>query len=220
MKPDILNKTSLILILLIFISSFSCKKDDNKVKIKGNVYDPQLNQAVSGAYVSISSSKITGGVYNPNYVEITSTTTDASGNYEMEITIEKVGGYKLFINKDKYFENEVLITTEAMEANDTYSGTYDIYPEAWINLHVQNVGFYYDEIKYHFAKGALQCSQCCNSEWVTGIGYSYDETTNCRVHGNSYIEINYLTKKGNDTYNNTDSVFCKVFETTNHEITF
>lgn len=220
MKSFITKKISLILFLLTIVVSFSCKKDDNKIKIKGNVYDPQLKETVSGAFVSISSSKVSGGVYNPNYVEITSTTTDGSGNFEMEIAIGKVGGYKLFINKDQYFENEVEITPEAMEANDTYTGSYNIYPEAWINLHVKNVGFYYDEIRYHFSKGALQCSQCCSSEWITGTGYSYDETTNCRVYGNSYVEINYITKKGNDTYNNTDSVYCEAFKTTNHEIQF
>ncbi len=207
----------LFFIIIIFIT---CNKDEKEIEVKGRVYDPQLVKYLSGATVRISSSKIVSGVYNSNYQEITSATTDKDGNFSFTIAVEKVSGYRLNVNKDDYFDYTVDIEPEILEENDTYSDSYNLYPECYINLHVKNVTPFdgNDKISYKFTSGTLNCFQCCNDGITTGNGKNYEETKICRVHGNQYVGINWIVTKNSNTFSSSDSIYCPAFQTVYYQI--
>ena len=96
----------LVFILITIITLSSCAKKERSIKVSGNIYDPALNQVVAGATVKLKAAKIESGVYNSNYTEVEKVTTDASGDFAMEVLVQKVSGYRFVVEKDDYFEIE------------------------------------------------------------------------------------------------------------------
>ncbi|MFC2101273.1 carboxypeptidase-like regulatory domain-containing protein [Bacteroidota bacterium] len=215
---------TLLFLLFIFILIYiSCnKKHDDTISIAGTVFDPKINSYVQDATVSILSSRIEDGNYNPNYQVITSTQTDAGGNFSFEFKEEKVIGYRIKISKNLYFDNTIDIQADDLSPGETYNPSYHIFPQGFIKLHVKNaIPFDNDDkIAYNFSDGYLNCMDCCGKDAINGDGMLYEKTTICKTYGNQNVTISWTVRKNANTFSNNATIFCLAFDTVSYDINY
>jgi len=210
---------TVVFVLLLFAS---CTKNDRSIKVSGNVFDPALNKAVAGATIKLKAAIIESGVYNSNYTEIASTTSDASGNFNMDIAIQKVSGYRFVIIKEDYFDLEEDVNTDDFEKNESYTANFETYPKSSIHLTVQNTSpqGMDDEIKYRYINIESGCKTCCNNNTVTGIGPTYTADNECDVRGEKWIYINWVVTKNGNQHLFSDSIYVEAFKKSNFNIDY
>ena len=153
----------------ILFSVFRCKKNKDTIHIRGSVYDPNLKVNVSGARVILQSSAVQAGIYNSSYQDIGTANSDASGRFSFDIAVVRVLGYKIIINKNNYFYSETDINATAWSGGNTYYPVYDIYPQAYVKMHIQNVKpydtqdiIYYSVTSINNQQVSNNCSGCCS----------------------------------------------------------
>lgn len=221
MKYKLFSKSLIALVLLSFLLSF-CKKDKNIITISGTVYDPNTKAYVQGAHVTVSASKITSGFYNSNYTDIASITTDASGVFSFEFEQDKTAGYRFYVYKDKYFDCTTDVNDADIVPGTTYSPTFNIYPEAYIKLHVKNnTPFSNDDfIGYSYSSGVVQCLGCCTNTTFKGYGTAYDTILKCKTYGNQDVKINWHVDKFNQDIAYSDTIYTTAFDTTFYQILY
>jgi len=208
---------SVILITGIMIS---CKKDKQKITINGSVYSPNLQSYVANAHVTISASMVTSGFYNSNYTDIASTTTDGSGAFTFEFDKMKSAGYRIYISKDNYFDNTIDVADADIVAGTPYTPSYNLYPVAFIKLHVKNTtpNDSTDFISYYYSTTGLpSCFECCSNTIFKGYGTAYDTIIKCKTYGNQYMKISgHFFQMWTAAI--SDSVYCVPFDTTSHNL--
>jgi len=208
----------LIIFLVICFANVGCKKKQNKISIRGYLFDPKQNISVAGALVTISSSKISSGVYNSNYQDIATTTTDASGNFSFDFTEEATAGYRFYIRKDKYFDYTVDVSADDITHEQAYTPTFNLYPEAYLKLGIKNIApaDSTDAITYYLTSGFLECYQCCTNTYFHGYGVSYDTVMKCKTYGSNMATVNYIV---NGTLH-IQNIFCTPYDTTFYQINY
>ncbi|MEI6123038.1 MAG: hypothetical protein WCQ95_05350 [Bacteroidota bacterium] len=213
----------LLIIAVAFIFT-ACNKDKrNAIHIEAKVFDPNTNIAVVGANVTISASKLnTGGIFSSGYEDIATTTTDASGTFIFDFQEERFAGYKITIAKEKYFGNIIELTTSDIVPGTTFSTVYNIYPECFIKLKVQNVINYdsTDHIAYSFTAGYVNCYECCDNTIYQGHGLNYSNTIACKTYGNQNVTATYNITRDGSTMMHTVSHYCNAFDTTTFTISY
>ncbi len=220
---SILQRFGLVFIAAVFIFT-ACNKDKkNAIHIEGKVYDPNTQEYIAGASVTIAASKLSsGGIFSSGYDNIATTTTDGSGTFIFDFKEEKVAGYEITIAKDHYFGQIIDLTTSDIIAGTTFSPVYDIYPESFIKMNVQN--FYpsdtNDHIAYSFSAGWVSCYECCDNTTYQGLGLYYTDTIVCRTYGNQNVTVTYNVTKGGGTVQHTLTHYCNAFDTTKFNILY
>jgi hypothetical protein len=144
-----------------------------------------------------------------------SAVTDQNGNYSIEFKEENVAGYRFIVLKNNYFDIQEDVTTATLQASESFSKSFILNPQSTIQIHVKNTqpNGLTDEIKWHFINADQSCKTCCNSNPNTGLGVTYDQTTECKVLGNRYLNFEWtITKNGGQTYHK-DSIFMHCFNT-------
>ena len=218
----------LIIISWILLSLFlftTCKKDNSfKVALSGNVFAPNQNQGVANATVVLSASVISSGTYNSNYNDVASTTTDGSGNYSFNTSVDgKPVGFRVTVLKQGYFYNSVDLSPTLFENDNSYTQNFNLYSEAYLKLQVNNTSpnDSTDRISYYYTtQTPLVCSQCCSENQVTGVGQYYHSNSTCKTYGDQYTKIIWtVIKFGNLNYH-SDSVYCSSFDTAQYIINY
>ena len=208
---------------LIFVCfSITCKKDNGKITINGRLYDPYIKKYLSDARVTISSSKITSGFYNSNYIDIATAITDGNGNFSFEFEREKSAGYRFYITKDKYFDNTIDVADADVVPGTPYAPQFNLFPEAFLKLHVKNNEPWNssDFIVYSYATKMPACMGCCTNTSYKGHGTIYDSLIECKTYGSNDVIINWHVTKMGTAVVYGDTVFCTPFDTTFYEILY
>lgn len=211
------SEIKLILLISLFaaaITVFSCKKeDDENIIVSGIVTNPQNGSPISGVNVYLDGKILNGGVYNDNYSGIASGTTDASGKFEIKTAFQVVSSYRIRTYKINYFDASNIISSESIQKGSAYTNNLSVLPVGWIRLNINNVvNWPNDEIHYKYTGTPQSCYDCCNNEYLIGIG-NYHATYKCKVVGNTYSKF-YWTVTRNGIINPfTDSVYCAAFDT-------
>lgn len=213
---------NIFIIILFLFTVASCAKKERSINVSGQLFDPALNTVIKGAEIKLKAAKVESGVYNSNYTEIASATTDASGNYSMEVLVEKVSGYRFIVSKDNYFEIEKDVNTDDFESEDNYKADFEIYPKASIHLTIKNTSpqGMDDEIKFRFSNIETSCKTCCNNNSNTGTGPTYSYESECDVRGEKWIYINWVVTKGGSQHLFSDSIFAEAFKKTDFNINY
>ncbi len=208
--------------IIISAIIYSCKKDKEKITINGVVTDPNMNVKVSNAHVTISASMVTSGFYNSNYTDIASTTTDGNGAFTFEFEKQKSAGYRIYISKDNYFDNTIDIPDGKIVSGTPYTPTYNIYPVAYVKLHVKNSTPFdtNDKIRYSYTSGYTSCFECCSNVIIKGYGQHYDTISKCKTYGSQNVIINWSVYKAGYDIAYGDTFFCTPFDTTFYEILY
>jgi hypothetical protein len=198
----------------------SCKKDDEDIIITGTVVDPQSGSPISGANVYLDGKVLNSGIYNEDYSEIASATTDGSGHFEIKTAWQVVSSYRIRAFKNNYFDEQIDVPAESISKGDTYTASLSLLPAAWVRLNINNmVGYAEDQIQYKYSGTPQSCADCCNNSFLTGTG-NYHAVYKCRAVGNKYNKF-YWTVLRNDIMNPfTDSVYCVAFDTATININY
>lgn len=209
----------------MFVLSFavvSCKKKPHTLSVRGSVFDPNQNIAVANAQVTLSSSKIVSGVYNSNYQDISTVTTDGSGNFSIDFPEEKTAGYRFYITKTNYFSALIDVNTDEITPDDIYAPTYTIYPEAYLKIHVKNTSPFdnMDFVSYKFTAGVFDCNQCCTNTTFKGYGMTYDSIVKCKTRGSMNATVNWVITKNNIQSAFFQNIYCTPFDTSFFDINY
>ncbi|NVO02668.1 MAG: carboxypeptidase regulatory-like domain-containing protein [Bacteroidetes bacterium] len=220
MNKRILKFGILVICLTLFFAS--CQKDEKKVTFSGTIVDSYSNNPISGASVTLASKKIESGVYNSNFQNITTISTDANGQYSIESPFESVIAYKIFVGKSNYFDFSTEINSNDVPNGSNYNATYSISPAAYIKLHIKNnVPFdSLDMISYSYKNTQPGCIDCCNNNIFQGIGQLFETTFKCKTFGNTTNKIEWRVTKNGTMVLHSQDVFCAPFDTTNFEILY
>jgi len=177
--------------------------------------DSNQQIAVANAEVTFWASRIQNGTYNPNYTALLTTYSDASGNYSFQITKEKDAGYRITVNKAKYFGLTTDISVEGLPSG-THNLSYSIYPEAYFKLIVKNYSFIdnSDFISYWFSNTQPNGINCCDNTPVNFTGQFYEDTVKCRTYGGQTMTVKWVVRKAGSTTPFESSVYCTPFDTT------
>ena len=217
-----LNLTFIVSLLCIFALASSCKKDDDKtIIIQGKITDVNQQIPISNAEVTFWASRIQSGTYNPNYVALSTVTTDANGNYNLQITKEKDVGFRITVEKTKYFGQTIDISVENLSAG-THNLSYSIYPEAYFKLNVKNTSCIdnSDFISYWFYNTQPTGVNCCNNLAVNFTGQYYENTTICRTYGGQNIIVKWNVRKAGITTHDEAIVYCTPFDTATYDLNY
>lgn len=211
-----------VIAVFIAIGITSCKKNKNVITINGYVYDPYAGLYISGASITISSSKVSSGFYNSNYTDIASATTDASGAFSFEFNQEKSAGYRFYMYKDKYFDRTIDVPDADIQPENIYAPIFDLYSIGYLKLHVKNSSPYdaNDFIAYYYNIDNISCIDCCTNTVFKGYGKTYDSTYKCKTYGSRDVQINWHVTKWTSDVAYSDTVFCTAFDTTFYEILY
>ena len=215
-----LNKALVLsLILLLF---FSCKKEDRYITLSGKISDGTFGGAASSAKVMVKVAKVENGVYHSSYVKTAEGNCDANGNYSMEVKVENVSGYRIVVAKDNYFEEEQDITRENFESQDNYTYNRSIYPIGTIQLLINNTNPHdqNDQINFRFTNVEQSGYNCCSNEIQSGTGINFSYSGTCLVRGNRKIAINWVVSKKGNQQLYTDSIYAEAFKTTVFQINY
>ena len=196
----------------------SCKKnDDSIITIQGKIIDANQNIAVANAEVTFWASRIQSGTYNPNYIALATANTDAGGNYSLQITKAKDAGFRITIEKPKYFGQTTDISVENLPAG-THNLNYSIYPEAYIKMivNITSLANNNDFVSYWFNNTQPSGANCCNNTHITVnySGQSYSKTIICKTFGGQNMLVKWIVKKDNISTPYESSVYCTPFDTT------
>lgn len=215
MKKQLSKRNTILLILIICFFIGSCKKENEDVIIvKGTVLNPKNNSPISGAKVYLDGKILNSGIYNDNYSEITSATSDAAGNFEINTPFQVVSGYRIRVFKNNYFENSTIVASDLIGKGDTYTTSLNLVPVAWIKVNLNNVvNWPDDEINYKFTGATQSCIDCCHNQFLQGVG-NYHAIYKCKLIGDSYGRFYWTVKRDGATNPFADSVYCTAFDTT------
>ncbi len=217
-----LNLVLSLCFLGVFMLVNSCKKDDDKtIIIQGKITDANQQTAISNAEVTFWSSRIQSGTYNPNYISLATAITDAGGNYNLQITKEKDVGFRITVNKARYFGQTTDMSVESLSAG-THNLNYSIYPEAYFKLNVKNVSPINnsDFISYWISNPQPSGANCCNNLPINFTGQFYENTVICRTYGAQNITVKWNVKKQNNVTSSESNFYCTPFDTTEHNLNY
>jgi hypothetical protein len=212
----------LISFLIIIVAALACNKDSDRIIIDGSVTDPVQLMKVQGANVSLYGKLFQGGVFHPDPSVIAMATTDASGNFKIDVGQVKASDFEIHVQKDDYFGFTEPLTTNEIAAGKTYTPAYQIYPQAWIHLKVRNTFPYNasDLISYRILSQNPSCADCCSDAYVQGAGTNYNKEVFCRSRALSSAKILWNVHKGGNSFTDSAILILPLFDTAYYELNY
>jgi len=205
---------SFILLLLLMVG---CKKEDPTFTLtfQATVVDPISNQPVSGANVAFRAQQITDGVWSSAFTTLASGTTDGNGVYTANFEKGTVVEYRVEIDKSDFFSDAFTISGDAISTESTYTETYSLYSEAYLNVRIVNSNPFdaNDEIRYQKVNNT-GCSFCCSNTLLDLDGENIDTTFTCPMYGGTKSVYNWFVTKNGNLTTFSDSVVCTPADTT------
>jgi hypothetical protein len=212
----------LLFVFIPFLCLFSCKKSsDNEIIIQGIIIDANQHIPLANVEVTFWASRIQGSTYNPNYISLIYTTTDANGNYYIKATKDKDAGYRITLDKSKYFSQTNDISVETLSPG-SHQLNFSVYPEAYFKLIVKNTSPFNnnDFINYWFYNSQPSGLNCCNNNQISFTGQSYENILLCRTYGAQNMTVKWNVKKNNIVTPNEHSLYCTAFDTTTYNLNY
>jgi hypothetical protein len=211
-----------VLLLFSLFFNVGCKKDVKKVTFSGTVLDAHSNAPIAGSEVTLAVKKIESGVYNSNFQNITTATTDGNGQFSIECNYEAVIAYRIHVGKNNYFDSSTEINSNDVQSGTNYSANYTISPEAFIKLHIKNNMPFdsLDLVTYSYKNPQPGCVDCCNNTIFHGNGMLFDTIFKCKTFGNTNNKVEWVVKKNGQTVLHSQDIFCIPLDTTTFEILY
>lgn len=204
---------------LLFLFTLSCKKKNDKLTISGFVSESNTTTPAKDVSVELQAQKVMGGTYSSVYETISTGKTGSDGKFSFAFDNIRVSNYKLIFDKTNYFGFTKEFSGSLVIKGEEYNRTYQIYPAAWLRLHIKNV---YpvngqDYFSYYLTGGTSTGYNCC-SDTTSKFWGNVDVIRKCKTYSNQNITINWIYTKNNTPHINTTNVSCAPFDTTSVDL--
>lgn len=203
---------TLIFLTTLFILLYSCKKDELKFTIKGQISDITLSGALAEANIKLYTFPLGSalGVFEQ------SSTSDAQGNYSIEFDRDKYEKIQIVIEKDKYFEIIDDVPFSDLNSEEDNIFNYSLEAKSWTKFIIRNQQPYseQDEFKLFKNSGKTDCADCCQNGYYFYYGDT-DTVVYCANGGDRYMSFFYWVN--GTEQNGNDSVYNTPFDTTTYE---
>lgn len=178
--------------------------------ITGRVSDKSDNSAISGATIKVYYKPYENGVYTSAYSFLTSTTTDASGNYTFDQEKPNTSDFKFIIEATNYFAVEKVINPDNISLSETNTLNFTPDPSSLVNFHFKNNSPYDADDNLQFVTFGLNpaCATCCTNDARNFPGTSVDATFSCTRYAKRYLKYQYFVTKAGFTQSYMDSIYC------------
>ncbi len=209
------------IVLATTLFTLSCKKNKTelKLKIEGVTLDSKAiaYPQVPGVNLLLEEKKLEGGVFNSTFVEVGSFTSDNTGAYHFDFIKRNTVEFRLTASKENFFPYQEALDPSLIKPGITYNKNVNLIPKAWLRTTVinENPVDENDKITVKYLNANFDCD-CCSNVPTDYVGMAIDETTTCKIYGNTWIK--YLTtvhRYGTPDITVIDSIFCNSFDTTN-----
>lgn len=212
----IVRITSLILILTTIL--LSCKKKSIQYEFNGVVTQSSNNNGVSGVSVAIKQKLFSNSVSSNYFSNAGSATTGSDGSYSIVFDREKVTEFKFIIQKDNFFNEELIVSSSEITTEDPNIRDFNLDAEAWVKFDVYNLNPEVDDqltfITYNFREG---CEGCTTNDY-----FYYDGAVNTswlfKTTGGEYVKFTYAD--GASGASTTDSIYATPFDTTSYYLEY
>ena len=200
-----------LIVNFIVLILISCKKETPNFTLKGIItdicFDKGLDNAVLDLYeIEVGSKKSTF---------VSSTMTDANGNYSFNFPRNKIEKYLITIAKENYFYTEHEINFSSLTTNNDNIKNYVVNAKSWVNIHFENTDNDLSKtIEFGIEEGKTDCEECC-PDTRRVLSQIIDTNIICINNGNSTYSILTIT----DTLQ-TLSINTIAFDTVQLEIPF
>lgn len=199
----------------------TCKKEEINYALEGRATAGNTNAALADASIEVQKQVVTSGVFGGSYSTAATTTSDANGAFSLTWPRENFAGLKLKASKSQYITREINLSVNDFSGSSAVTQNVELYPEAYINVHIQNTGTTNesDQLNFTYTNAQFDCL-CCANGWKTFEGISVDTNLTCKLYGDTWLKYQkqVLTLEGDTTIN--DSIFCPAFVTTDLEISY
>ena len=199
----------ILFLLAIFV--FGCKKNkDSKMTIVGNVSDNGNGNAVAGSVIKLYYKPYQNGVFMTTYSFLTSTTTDASGNYTFLTEKPATSDFKFVVETSNYFNTEKVINPDNLSLKEDNTINFKADASGSLLIHLKNNTPYDTNDYFQFQTLGLNysCSTCCSSSPIVKIGNVVDTSFTCMRYANRFINFTWFKTKNGITTLKNDSVYC------------
>lgn len=218
-----MNKWVLLLFVLpVFLPACRKNREKPKMKISGKVSDRADNSGIQGATVRIYYKPYQNGVYTNNFSSLTSTTTDAAGNYNFEIEKPNTSDFKFEVEANNYFATQKTVNPDNLSTANPNTLNFETDPSCDIHFHFKNVSpvDINDHLQFKPSGLLAECVTCCTNAVLNYDGTAVDESFTCTRYAKKYFRYQYFVTKSGVTMPYIDSVYCTWGTTVNVEILY
>ena len=185
----------------------SCKKKSADFVIKGLASDATFSQPLSNAIVKLY--QVPAGSSDEEL--ISSTTSDAQGNYSFKFPREKMEKYRLVLSKSNYFSIEETIFFSELSLEKDFIKDVSTTAMSWAKLTFHNLNpADSDHLQYIKQSGKNGCTECCPTSYQDYYG-SLDTSIYCINDGDTDYSYFYWAIGTSDQGSRT--VFTAAFDT-------
>lgn len=199
----------ILIITLVAVAVFSCKKDPKTISISGTVTDTYLNTPVSGVKVTLQANGVVEGVYNSSYVTIGTYTTDASGNFDFIVDESAYDSFRFSFLKSGYYYSQEVVSGSLISPEQPYNHEFDFSSIAVVRLHIRNSAPVdnNDKLTISFTNNPIDASGCCSSIPKVFEGMNIDTTVSCNSVGGFNLLLFSTIAKNNSSSSFTDTLY-------------
>lgn len=178
-----------ILFILLITSAFlsGCKKGKSDFTLTGIVNDTTFDQPLSGTTVKLYEVEAGGG----NQTLLGSVSVGSDGKYSFTFPRNKVENYILSIQKNQYFDNQIIIPFSSMTIKEDNVRDISTTAKSWAKITLLNIN---PQASDHLAivkqQGKNDCTECCSMEQVDFYG-AIDTSFYCANDGNTTYQFFY-----------------------------
>ncbi|MBM3186683.1 MAG: hypothetical protein FJZ67_10315 [Bacteroidetes bacterium] len=188
-------KSRLLLIFLLAVSTFGCKKGAGTFTIKGIITDETFNTGLSGATIELYKVPVASN----NEILVESKTLGNDGAYEFTFPREQIEKYIIRVNKNLHFPIESMIYYSSLEVGNDNIRNYVTAAKAWVEIRlINNSPNASDHLIYTKQQGLDGCLECCPITEQNFYG-AIDTSIYCINKGNTTYSILYQVYGTNNT---------------------
>ncbi|MFT5581764.1 MAG: hypothetical protein ACI9G9_001024 [Psychromonas sp.] len=178
----------ILLVIGIPLLLFSCKKKGKvEYTVVGAITDKTFDQPAASVSIDVYATRDA----SLEFTLLTSTNTDANGNYGFAFQRDLYDKIKVVPKKNNYFDGEFTINFADLSVEKDNVRNGEIYAKSWAKIIFSNPGGSpSDHLSYIKQTGKSDCDGCCpNTE--NHLYGQYQDTIVCINNGNSNYSFLY-----------------------------
>lgn len=185
---------------------------------QGTITEDQNGSALSGVQVDIFQKPFDSQVVTSNYELAGSAVTDANGNFSVSFERTKVTEFKVHLNKENYFKQDIIIGSGEVSSENVNQVDVELQAKSFMKFTIQNTGTasQSDNLNLLLLNPKTDCDNCPQSDSYFFEGV-VDTTVVYPTDAGRYYNFTYIHVGVTSA---SDSVYITPFDTINYTINY